>query len=155
MGRERLSQPPRPTPRLTPRLTLGCCTTDSAMLDMGTTATILCHTAMPPTHTPACTATTVCPTTTATTERERPSQLLSQLPRPTPRLTPGCTTTGSATLGSIRTAMDITVWVTPMPATATIPTLTVVMDAGTDTELWSPVLADNLHVSALVLFNKT
>ena len=42
-----------------------------------------------------------------------------------------------------------------MPATATIPTLTVVMDAGTDTELWSPALADNLHVSALVLFNKT
>merc|ERR1711874_54832 len=124
MGRERLSQPPRPTPRLTPRLTLGCCTTDSAMLDMGTTATILCHTAMPPTHTPACTATTVCPTTTAT-------------------------------LGSIRTAMDITVWVTPMPATATIPTLTVVIDAGTDTEVWSPALADNLHVSALVLFNKT
>merc|ERR1712141_158385 len=126
---------------------------DSAMLDMGTMATILCHTAMPPTPTPACTATTVCPTTTATTERERLSQLLSQLP--TPRLTHGCTTTGSATLGSTRTAMDITVWVTPMPATATIPTLTVVMDAGTDMELWSPALADNLHVSALVLFNKT
>merc|ERR1712079_139646 len=103
-------------------------------------ATILCHTAMPPTPTPACTATTVCPTTTATTERERPSQLLSQLPMP--RLTPGCTTTDSATLGSTRTAMDITVWVTPMPDT--IPTLTVVMDAGTDTELWSPALADNL-----------
>merc|ERR1712173_179888 len=93
----------------------------------------------------------VCPTTTDTTERERLSQLLSQLPMPrlTPRLTPGCTTTGSATLGSTRTAMDITVWVTPMPATATIPTLTVVMDAGTDTELWSPVLADNLHVQLL------
>merc|ERR1711874_211274 len=152
MGRrERLSQPPRPTPRLTPRLTLGCCTTDSAMLDMGTTATILCHTAMPPTPTPACTDTTVRPTTTATTERERLSQLLSQLPMG--RLTPGCTTTDSATLGSTRTAMDITVWVTPMPDT--IPTLTVVMDAGTDTELWSPALADNLHVSALVLFNKT
>merc|ERR1711874_715747 len=62
---------------------------------------------------------------------------------------------GSLVPCSTRTAMDITVWVTPMPATATIPTLTVVMDAGTDTELWSPVLADNLHVSALVLFNKT